>query len=69
MTVPHQELERTLPGCEIHADSEDQDDEGDAEEVSDATDDWNCSAHLDAGHEFDVTLHLAPELVMVEINS
>ncbi len=64
-----EELERTLPGCEIEVDSEDHDSPDDQEATGSPTTEWECSVNLDEDHEFDITLHLAPELVIVEIES
>ncbi len=64
--IPHdvlkEELERTLPGCEIEAD------DADADEIDAPRGDWRCSVHLDEGHRFDLTIHLAPEVAIVQIH-
>jgi hypothetical protein len=62
------DLERTLPGCAF-ADTAEDDHEADTEEPDSRTTEWECSVHPEGRDELGITVHLAPELVFLEIES
>ncbi len=67
--VLREELARALPGCNIEAGSKNHDRPDDQEETDNPTTEWKCSVHPDEGNALDITFDLAPELLIVEIES
>jgi len=64
------EMERALPGCVFEDDSEEEgEDAAEPAEAQDNTTDWGCSVQVEGGDELDIILHVAPELVFLEIES
>jgi len=63
------ELERTLPDCNFKAGSKTHDLADDQEETGKPTTEWKCSVHSDEGRALNITFDLAPDLVIVEIES
>lgn len=67
--VLRMELERALPGCKFESDTTDDEEITVEQMTEDLTTIWECSVRPEGREELSISIHVAPEMVILAIES